>query len=74
MGQMVAHQGELIRINPSKNCIEYSKNDGRSWHSRSSKSSIFEFIDLMENGNELLATTTKGTYYSKNKGASWHKR
>ena len=71
---MVAHQGELLRINPSKNCIEYSKNDSRSWHSRSSKSSIFEFIDLMENGNELLATTTKGTYYSKNKGASWHKR
>lgn len=74
MGLMVAHQGELLRINSSKNSIEYSKNEGRSWHSRSLKSTIFEFQDLTDNGNELLATTTRGIYYSKNKGASWHKR
>ncbi|MDI6047506.1 hypothetical protein [Flavobacterium yafengii] len=74
MSQMVSHQGELVRINVNKNCIEYSTNDGRSWHGRSSKSIIFEFQDLTDNGNELLASTTKGLYYSKNKGASWHKR
>lgn len=74
MGLMVTHQGELLRINTTKNCIEYSKNDGRSWHARCSRSSSFEFQDLTENGNVLLATTTRGTYYSKNKGASWHKR
>ena len=31
---MIVHQREVIRINTSKNCIEYSTNDGRSWHHR----------------------------------------
>ena len=74
MSLMVSHQGELVRINLTKNNIEYSKNDGRSWHARSSKSIIFDFQDLTDNGNELLAMTTRGLYYSKNQGASWHKR
>jgi hypothetical protein len=28
----------------------------------------------MQNGNELLANTSKGLYYSRNEGRSWIKR
>ncbi len=75
MGQMIIHQRELIRINTTKNCIEYSKNEGRSWHHRANASSIMgSFQDLADNGKEILLTTAKGLFYSTNKGASWHKR
>ena len=33
-----------------------------------------DLIELMNGGDELLATTTKGLYYSKNDGASFMKR
>lgn len=75
MGQMIIHQKELIRINSSKNSIEYSTNDGRSWHHRANASSSMGCLqDLADNGKELLLTTSKGLFYSTNKGASWHKR
>lgn len=75
MGLMISHQDELIRINTSKNSIEYSTNGGRSWHHRANGGSSMGIMqDLNENGDELLLTTTKGLYYSKNKGRSWHKR
>ena len=32
MAQMILHGRELIRINTQKNYIEFSTNDGRSWH------------------------------------------
>lgn len=75
MGQMIQLDDELIRINTSKNNIEYSNNSGRSWHNRSSASSMMGTMqDLINNGKELLVTTSKGLYYSSNKGRSWHKR
>lgn len=75
MGQMIIHQKELIRINTTKNSIEYSTNNGLSWHHRFRATSMMGNLqDLMENGNELLLTATKGMYYSKTKGSSWHKR
>lgn len=68
--------GEFIRINPKDpKKLEYSTNDGRTWNSRNSGSSsqgVFE--DLIDNGKELLATTTKGLFYSTNDGRTWHKR
>ena len=75
MGQMIQLEEELIRINTSKNCIEYSNNNVRSWHNRSMASSMMGTLqDLIHNGKELLVTTSKGLYYSNNKGRSWHKR
>lgn len=75
MSQMLNYGSELIRINPSKECIEYSTNEGKSWHSRFRFSpSTGEFIDLCDNGSELLAITSIGLYYSTNRGQSWHQR
>lgn len=75
MGQMLSHKQELIRINTQKNSIEYSTNNGLSWHHRFTATSMMGNLqDVMENGNEILLTTTKGMYYSNTKGSSWHKR
>jgi len=75
MGQMIKRGKELIRINPTnKTKIEYSSNDGRSWHTRYSGSFCGEFTDLQDNGIEILGSTSKGLYYSTNDGRSWHKR
>jgi hypothetical protein len=75
MGQMIQRGKELIRINPSnKQKIEYSTNEGISWISRYSSNSCGEFDDLIDNGNELLAMTSKGVYFSRNEGRSWIKR
>lgn len=74
MGQMINTGEELIRINPSKNSIEYSTTDGRSWHTRFTGSTCGDFSDLVDNGKEILATTSKGVFYSTTAGRSWHKR
>lgn len=71
MSQMINRGKELIRINPSKNRIEYSTNDGRSWIQRCASSSAGEFHTLTDNGKEILAQTSKGLYYSTNEGRSW---
>ncbi|MDR9399170.1 MAG: hypothetical protein RI562_08910 [Salibacter sp.] len=75
MGQMINRGKEMIRINPKKpNEIEYSRNDGRTWSTRSSSSAYGDFTDLTENGKEILGTTSKGLYYSNNDGRTWSKR
>jgi len=75
MGLMIQRGKELIRINPSnKQKIEYSTSDGRTWHTRYSGSSCGDFNDLIDNGKEILAQTTKGLYYSTSDGRTWHKR
>lgn len=75
MGLMIVHQKELIRINASKNSIEYSINEGRSWYHRMKLSPTQGIAqDLVDNDKEILLHTTKGLYYSTNKGASWIKR
>ena len=70
---MIIRGKEMIRIcpkNPAK--IEYSTNEGRSWITRySGNSSVGNFSDLMDNGKELLGTTSKGLFYSTNAGRSW---
>lgn len=75
MAQIVNRGKELVRINP-KNAhkIEYSTNDGRSWIGRYFGSACGDFQELTSNGNEILATTSKGLYYSKNEGRAWIKR
>ena len=88
--QLINTGSELLRINTAKNSIECSSNGGRSWVTRCSNSTSYgtfisllprctntsygDFLSLMQNGNELLANTSKGLYYSRNDGRSWVKR
>ena len=74
MGQMIQSGSELIRINTQKNSIEYSKDGGRSWHSRYTSTQAGTFVDLLQYGLEILACTSKGIYFSKDEGRSWHSR
>lgn len=72
---MVSHKGELLRINVEKNIVEYSSNSGKVWHRRSGQShNMGTLQDIMDSGNEVLITTSKGLYYSSNEGKTWHKR
>ncbi len=75
MGQMISWKKELIRINPSnKQKLEYSTNNGTSWIVRFQGGAYGDFNDLIDNGKEILGSTTKGLYYSTNDGRSWIKR
>lgn len=75
MSQMIKRGKELIRISPkSATKIEYSTNDGRTWIPRYSSSMYGDFEDLMDNGREILAQTSKGLYCSTNEGRTWFKR
>lgn len=74
MAQMIQAGKEMIRINPAKNSIEYSTNDGRSWSSRCTSSMYGTFIDLLLYGTEIFAITSKGVYYSTNDGRTWSSR
>jgi photosystem II stability/assembly factor-like uncharacterized protein len=74
MAQMIQRGSELLHINTQKNDIEYSKDGGRTWHSRYTSSSYGSFIQLASDGQNILATTSKGLYYSKDSGRTWHRR
>ena len=57
---MISIGSELLRINTTKNTIEYSHNDGRSWATRCSNSTSYgTFTSLLPLGRELLACTSK---------------
>ena len=72
MPTMIKYGEELIRISPKDNKkIEFSRNNGLTWILRCTNSSVGGFLDLMDNGSEILATTQKGLYFSKNKGLTW---
>lgn len=57
-----------IRISPKDNKkLEASHNYGRTWDLRCiAKSSRGSFIDLVEEGDEILVTSEKGLFFSKN--------
>lgn len=73
MSQMINRGKELIRISPKDPTIlEYSTNEGRSWLRRSKASNgQGAFIDLTDNGREILAPCEKGLYFSTNEGRTW---
>lgn len=74
MGLLVSHNGLLLKINLEKNQIDYSKNEGKTWHMQGKISSSYgDFQDLTSNGDKLIAVTTKGVFQSKNDGKTWHK-
>jgi hypothetical protein len=74
MAQMIIYGNELIRINTQKNSIEYSTNDGRTWHSRYTGNIAGTFIDLLDYGSEIIACSSKGIYYSTSEGRLWMSR
>lgn len=74
MAQMIQVGKEMIRINPAKNSIESSTNDGRSWAPRYTGSMPGTFIDLVLYGTEIFAATSRGIYCSTNEGRSWSPR
>ena len=73
MPTMINRGKELIRICPYNTMkLEYSTNAGRSWITRyPGNNSIGHFSDLMDNGKEILGTTSRGLYYSTNDVRSW---
>lgn len=71
MPQIINLRNELLRINTSKNTIEYSQNNGRSWVTRCNNTSYGIFRDLLPWGTEVLACTSKGLYASQNDGRSF---
>jgi len=73
MPTMINRGKELIRICPKNSKkLEYSTNDGRTWVTRCVASgAVGEFEDLVDNGDELLATTNKGLFYSRTEGKTW---
>lgn len=76
MPPLIQRPKELLHINP-KDCtiVEYSLNAGRTWSRRyKAMSNIGEFSDLMDNGELILATTSKGLFYSRNEGRTWNRR
>ncbi|MCI1786348.1 MAG: hypothetical protein LKI59_09490 [Bacteroidales bacterium] len=70
---MINRGKELIRICPANAAkLEYSKDNGRSWIQRyygNTYTGIFS--DLLDNGKEILANTSKGLFYSKDDGRNW---
>ncbi len=75
MGLMINRGKELIRICPTnKQKIEFSTNGGRAWMGRFSGNACGDFMDLTDNGKEILVQTSKGLYYSTNEGRAWFKR
>lgn len=75
MGQLLSFQQELLRIQPTTNRIEYSKNQGRTWATRCHFTTQMGVLqDLAVQGTTLLAMTTKGLYVSTNQGRTFTKR
>ena len=71
---MVSYGGEIVRYNPSSSRIEYSRNNGLSWYTRYTGSTIGNVKSLIVHGKELLLCSDKGVFYSGNTGLSWYTR
>jgi len=77
MGQMVKWKDKLIRINPNPTSdsdkLQISADNGYNWCMIGNHWG-YQFQDLMENGDEILATTSNGLFYSRDGGLNWNKR
>lgn len=70
MASMIDIGKEWLRISPKDDRIlEFSRNEGRSWHLRVKFRAHFE--ELIEGHGELLAQTDEGLFFSRNDGRSW---
>lgn len=73
---MIVLNKELLRISPKDaHRLEFSTNNGLTWFPRYiSGGNIGEFIDLVDTGKELLATTSLGLCFSVNGDRTWLRR
>ena len=68
---LTMHKGEIILCSDQGIC--FSRNSGKSWSKRGS--SIRNFVDIQDMGDELIATTSDGHVYALSSGGfSWFKR
>ncbi|MCO6025990.1 hypothetical protein NG821_09090 [Prevotella cerevisiae] len=76
MATMISRGKELIRICPSDSSkLEYSTDSGHNWFTRfNGNSNVGQFSDLLENGKEILGTTSKGLFYATDGGHNWFLR
>lgn len=74
IGGGIFSKGELLRINPSKNAIEVSTNEGHSWSPRCTNASYGTLRDLLLDGREILAATSRGIYVFTNSVRSFSPR
>lgn len=74
IGGGIFSKGELLRINPSKNAIEVSTNEGHSWSPRCTNASYGTFRDRLLVDREILATTSRGLFVSTNAARSFSPR
>lgn len=56
---------EWLRINPKTKRLDYSRNQGVSWHPQYSGSGCGDFEDITETKDSIVAVTSKGLYLSK---------
>ena len=70
MAQLLQYGAEMLRINPSNNAIEYSR-DGRNWTRRFSSQCYGTFFDLCLVGPDVYAATQKGVFFSHDGGRNW---
>lgn len=73
MPTMINRGKEILRISPKdRKKIEFSTNNGHTWVTRyPGSNNTGEFSDLMDNGKEILGTTSKGLYFSTNEARTW---
>ena len=70
MTQLLQCGAEMLRINPSNNAVEYSR-DGRNWTRRYSSRYYGTFYDLCLVGSDVYAATQKGVIFSRDGGRNW---
>lgn len=70
MAQLLQYGAEMLRINPSNNSIERSR-DGRNWSRRYSSQTYGIFHDLCIVGSLIYAATSKGVIFSRDGGLNW---
>lgn len=70
MAQLLQYGAEMLRINPSNNSIEYSR-DGRNWTRKFSSQYYGTFYDLCLVGSDVYAATQKGVIFSHDGGRNW---
>ena len=70
MAQLLQYGVEMLRINPSNNSIERSR-DGRNWTRRYSGRTYGTFHDLCLVGSDIYAATEKGVVCSSDGGLNW---
>jgi len=73
---MIKWKEYLVRINPNDSTkMQFSADNGTNWNEMYvTNIGGGQILDLTDNGDEILATTSKGLFYTKDRGYNWNKR